>query len=423
MIHDVNRMYSKVVSYLPRWIAPQLVEAIRHHPVVILTGARQVGKSTLLRNEEPFRHWAFHTLDDLSVLRQAKEDPESLVTGTNPLVLDEVQRAPDLLLAVKKAVDEDPARRFLLSGSANLLLLKEVSENLAGRAVFFTLNPLTYGEMAGKPPPPLVLKLLSGEPANPEPAAPIPDLLPLLLRGWMPALLRMPNASACSQWWNGYVSTYLERDMRQFSQITQLVDFRRVMELTALRSGQILNQSEVSRDAGFSQPTIHRYLNLLESTYLFQRLPAYTISHTTGLLKTPKSFWVDSGLAIFLAGYYSVDQLAGSRELGGFLETMIYLHLRVLAGLLNPPAKLYYWRQRTGAEVDFVVEYGRRRLAIEVKQNARPRYQDTVGLRAFLAGDPQATGILLHGGEESLSFGERLLAVPWSAVTGDAAAS
>jgi predicted AAA+ superfamily ATPase len=101
---------------------------------------------------------------------------------------------------------------------------------------------------------------------------------------------------------------------------------------------------------------------------------------------------------------------------------MIYLHLRVLAGLLTPPAKLYYWRQRTGAEVDFVVEYGRRRLAIEVKQSARPRYQDTAGLRAFLAGDPQATGILLHGGEESLSIGERLLAVPWSAVTGFAAA-
>ena len=158
------------------------------------------------------------------------------------------------------------------------------------------------------------------------PEAP-PDPLPLMQRGFMPALLTLTTPADYLRWWEGYVATYLERDLRQMSQVESLVDFRRVMALLALRTGQLLNQSEVARDAGLSQPTIHRYLNLLEATHLFERVPPYLGSHTTRLLKSPRGFWSDVGLAVFLAGYFSADELAKAREMGAFFETLIYQHL------------------------------------------------------------------------------------------------
>ncbi len=308
--------------------------------MVVLTGARQVGKSTLLRRAEPFDGWRYHTMDDFDVLRQVRENPASLWAGVNEVVLDEVQKAPELLPAIKRAVDEHPDRyRFILSGSANLLLMGKVSESLAGRAVYLVLDPLTLGEVRGQPPPTLLAEALMGRwpQEGMMPEAPS-DPLPLLQRGLMPALMALKSPESHLRWWEGYVATYLERDLRQMSQVESLVDFRRVMALLGLRTGQLLNQSDVARDAGLSQPTIHRYLNLLEATHLFERVPAYLRSHTTRLLKSPPAFWSDVGLAVFLAGYYSVGELAGARELGAFFETLIYQHLRVSSSLLTPRA-------------------------------------------------------------------------------------
>lgn len=151
------------------------------------------------------------------------------------------------------------------------------------------------------------------------------------------------------------------------------------MELAGLRSAQLLNQSELARDARLSQPTAHRYLSLLETTHLFERLSAYTASRTTRLLKSPKAFWNDPGLAVFLSGYFTEDDLRQAREYGAYFETMIYHHLRVLCRLMTPAAKLYFWRKQSDAEVDFVVEHGRRLLAIEVRLTASPGYGDIQG--------------------------------------------
>ncbi len=299
------------------------------------------------------------------------------------MVLDEVQKAPELLPAIKRAVDEHPGRyRFLLSGSANLLLMGNVSESLAGRAVYLVLDPLTLGELHGQPPPTLLADVLAGRwPEEGMLPEALPDPLPLLQRGFMPALLALTDAGGViCRWWEGYVATYLERDLRQMSQVESLVDFRRVMALLALRTGQLLNQSEVARDAGLSQPTIHRYLNLLEATHLFERVPTYLGSHTTRLLKSPRVFWSDVGLAVFLAGYYSADELADARELGAFFETLIYQHLRVSCSLLTPRGRLHFWRTQTGDEVDFVIEHGRRVVGIEVKMTDAPGYRHAAGL-------------------------------------------
>lgn len=398
-------------------------DAITDHPVVVLTGARQVGKSTLLLNAEPFCNWRFHTMDDYDVLRQANQDPEALWAGGERIVLDEVQKAPDLLPAVKKAVDQNPGKyRFILSGSANLLLMKQVSESLAGRAVYFILDPMAIGEAEERPMPDILRWALSGE--FPEerklPDAP-PDPTRLILRGLMPAVLPLSSPQTWIRWWEGYVTTYLERDLRQVSQVDALLDFRRLMELAALRSGQLLNQSEIARDARMSQPTVHRYLNLLETTHLFERLPAFLSSHTTRLLKSPKVFWNDTGLAVFLSGYFDVESLRAAREYGAYFETLIYHHLRVLTRLMVPAGRLFFWRRRDGVEVDFVIEHGRKILGIEVKRASKIGYGDISGLQTFLDEHPEAAGgLMVYAGDEVRRMGKKILAVPWTFLTGQA---
>lgn len=415
----MNNYYSRPEIYYDRWLTPLLQQAIQGHPIVVLTGARQVGKSTLLLNAEPFKSWRFLSMDDFDTLRRASQAPATLWAGTEHIVLDEVQKAPDLLLAVKQTVDRHPGRyRFVLSGSANLLLMRQVSESLAGRAAYFILDPMSLGETRQSPQPDLIQRLLAEDwPAE----ATLPDesidIVPLMLRGLMPSLLIMSSPPAWVRWWDGYVATYLERDLRQVSQIDALLDFRRLMELAALRSGQLLNQSELARDARISQPTVHRYLNLFETTHMFERLPAYSTSHTTRLLKSPKAFWNDTGLAIYLSGYYEESDLRKARELGAYFETLIYHHLRILARLMTPAGRLYFWRTRSGPEVDFVLEHGRRVLAIEVKYAASPGYGDAAGLRAFLAECPQASGgLLLHTGREIRRLDENIIAIPWTMI-------
>lgn len=417
----MSTFYSPPEVYYPRWLTPALQQASQDHAIVVLTGARQVGKSTLLLNAEPFRDWRFHTLDNFDTLRQAREHPQDLWAGVDRVVLDEVQRAPGLLLAVKQAVDHSAGRlRFVLSGSANLLLMRDVSESLAGRAVYFALSPMALGEVNRVSSPDILTRSLAGD--WPEegtlPHYP-PDPVEWILRGLMPSLLTLDSSKAWTRWWDGYVTTYLERDLRQFSQIDRLLDFRRVMELLALRSGQILNQSELGRDAQISQPTVHRYLNLLETTHLFERLPTYKVNRTSRLIKSPKAFWSDPGLAAFLSGYFEADALRQARELGAYFETLIFHHLRVLIGLMTPSARLYFWRTRSGREVDFVVEHGRRLLAIEVKWATQVGYSDAASLRLFLDEYPDASGgLLLYRGRTTRRLGEKIVAIPWTMVTG-----
>jgi hypothetical protein len=418
----VNRFYSeRELEYYPRWLTPDLQAAVEQHPIVVLTGARQVGKSTLLRHAEPFASWQYYTLDDFDVLLQAERDPRALWAGASAIVLDEVQKVPTLLPAVKHAADQAKGNlRFVLSGSANLLLMQHVSESLAGRAIYFALHPMAWGETLRKPAPTLVHDLLAGQlPADKRINQVVPDLIPLLLRGWLPALLRFKTSQAVLQWWEGYLTTYLERDLRQLSQIDSLSDFRRMMQFLALRTGQLLNQSEVARDAGLSQPTTHRYINLLEATYLLQRLPAFTASRTTRLLKSPKVHWADSGLAIYLAGYFDVAALQHARELGSLFETFVVQQLRVLAELETPHAQLSFWRTVSGKEVDVVIEQGRRMIACEIKMSETVTFADAEGIRLFLAEHPKnAVGIVIYCGKQIKHLDEKIVAVPLNLILG-----
>jgi len=363
----------------------------------------------------------YFSLDDFDTLRQAEEDPSSLWIGCTDIVIDEVQKSPRILSAIKQAVDQAPGRyRFVLSGSANLLLMKQVSESLAGRAIYFELDPLTVGEILGVPAPTLITDLLASRwLENSLFQGSFVDLTTLLLRGLMPPLLKLESASSWSRWWEGYVVTYLERDLRQVSQVSSLLDFRRMMELLALRCGQVLNQSELGRDAGLTQPTTHRYLNLLETTCLFHRVPPFSGNPALSLIKSPKAFWSDTGLVSYLSGYYQKDDLLGSRQTGHIFENLIFHHLSVSAQMMVPRGRIYHLRTSTGKEVDFILEHGRKQLAIEVKLAAKPHYQDTVNLRAYLDQQPQAVGgILVHSGDEIRRISQNILAVPWRMICG-----
>ena len=400
--------------YRKRWITPQIKAAIKSFPVVVITGARQVGKSTLLQKE--FKDFKYVSLDDFSTLQQARTDPASLWIDSDRVIIDEAQKAPELFAAIKSTVDTKGRRkRFILSGSSNILLMKRISETLAGRAVYFEMYPMTYSEMGNKTESPQrFFDLWNPVSKIEESRLSILDPVPFMLKGFMPSLLTLPERRDVLLWWEGYVKTYLERDVRELTQIESLIDFKRVLDSIAVRTGNVLNQTEVSRDTGVSQPTVHRYLKLLEVSNIISRTPAYYPSRTKRITKSPKLFFIDPGLCIYLSGYYDEESLRNARELGSFFETMVHMHIKIASELLVPKAKVFYWRTTNGKEVDFVVEHGKKLLAIETKLTQNPSFNDAKNLLTFIEEYPQAIrGLLLHSGNSIKWLHSKVLALPW----------
>ncbi|HEX6900351.1 MAG TPA: ATP-binding protein [Thermoanaerobaculia bacterium] len=399
------------LQVLPRLVSQPLALALRSFPVVVITGSRQTGKSTLVRLSD---ERAYLTLDDLEILDRARREPEALVRSAGRMTLDEVQRSPDLLLAVKRAVDEHKVPgRFLLTGSANLLLMQRISESLAGRAAYLTLWPLTRREQLGAGTAGVWTRLfeaedeswpdlLAGEDGEPE------DWRDLARRGGYPIPaheLQEPEARAL--WFDGYTRTYLERDLQELSTVTSLVDFRRLMRAACLRLGNLVQQTELGRDVGLPQPTVHRHLALLETSYQLVRVPAYSVNRTKRLLKTPKLYWCDTGLALHLSGE--------TEPRGAHLENMILTDLLAWRDSLIPRPEILFWRTAAGEEVDFLIEWQGQLLPVEVKATAQPRLSDARGLLAFRAEYPDLTraGLLLHTGTEMGWIAQGVLAAPW----------
>ncbi|HEX5760480.1 MAG TPA: ATP-binding protein [Thermoanaerobaculia bacterium] len=398
---------------LPRAVGDALVERLRVMPAVVVTGARQTGKSTLAERLVPGER-RYLSLDELDVLDAARRDPEVLVGGTGPVTLDEVQREPGVLRAVKRAIDRDrKPGRFLLTGSANLLLMRQVSESLAGRASYLTLWPMTRREQRGLGRCGAWSELLAArdeewrELLAAEPDAP-DDWRALARRGGFPTpAVELKTPKERTIWFDGYVRTYLERDLQDLASISALPDFRRLMRAACLRLGQLVNQTELGRDVALPQPTVHRWLNLLETSYLLVRLPAYAVNRTKRLIKAPKIYWGDTGVALHLA---EQDEPGGAH-----LENLVLDDLLAWRDTLLERAEIGYWRTTIGEEVDFVIETGGRLLPIEIKASARPRLADATHLRAFRAeyGKKARAGLLLHSGSTLEWLAPDVLAAPW----------
>jgi predicted AAA+ superfamily ATPase len=407
---------SSRVEFLPRTAAAALQRACGVAPVVVLMGARQTGKTTLVRRVPFLAGIPYLTLDDFELRVHAEADPESFVARAPRLVLDEVQRARDLLIAVKRAVDEDPARvasRFVLTGSANLLMLEKISETLAGRAVYVTLWPLTRRERLGLGRAGLWSELLESPFQKWREVlvardSPREDWRKAARLGGMPVpATGLATGEQRDVWFSGYVQTYLERDLRALRAVDSLADFRRLMRAAALRIGGLLNQTEVGRDVGIVQPQVHRFFNLLEASYQAIRVPAFAVNRTRRLIKAPKLYWSDTALALHLAGE-TVPR-------GAHLENLVLMDLLVWRDGLLPCPEVLYWRTATGLDVDLVVETPSRVLPIEVKASARVRPADAKGLEAFLDDYPDLTdgALLLHVGSDIFPLTRRVLAAPW----------
>ena len=402
----------------PRSIRRMLKLALTDTPVVALLGSRQSGKSTLVRALTPDR--AYVTLDEEPMLRTAREDPLGFIAALPACVtLDEVQRAPGLLLAIKASVDSDRRPgRFLLTGSANLLLLPKVGDSLAGRIEFVQLHPLTESEKERRPGA-LLREFLAGDLAPRiagNKAARSGDLLERLLRGGYPeAIARSPGRAR--QWHRQYLRTVLERDVADVARVRDAAELGRLLEIIALRGAGLLNLSALGGDLGMRRETIDQYLSVLERLFLLRRLPAWHRNEAKRLIKMPKIHLADSGLAATLAGLEAEDWTAQRQRFGHLLESFVVQQLAAQAGWTDPDLRFWHYRDKDQVEVDLVITRGRKTWGVEVKSAATVTPADGNGLRrlAEQCGDDFQAGMIMYAGSSTLpTADQRILAVPLS---------
>jgi len=396
-------------SYIPRILGEHIREGLNFTKVVIITGARQVGKTTLVKNESPMRSWTFISFDDLEALELAKKSPQELLSLSDHLVIDEVQKAPEFLSWVKKSVDENPSRRFVLTGSSHLLLMKKVSETLAGRAVYYELLPFIMSEINFKKLP---FWLLQPEFLEKRRDKTI-DLEFALFRGFLPPVYFLKEKRHIFKWWEGYVRTYLERDLRDLSRIDYLPDFRKLMSLCALRSANIFKQTELARDIGLPQTTVNRYLNLLEVSCLLVRVPSFTRNLAKRIIKSPKIFFIDPGLTCHLMGKAD-PKVIDEKSRSILFENFVFLNLYVFVTLHL--GHIYYFRTYGGREkeVDFVLEIEGKIIGVEVKYSKNIGFSDAEGLRYLKEVCPDFKwGFIIYLDKEIKKLSANIYAVPW----------
>ena len=402
--------------YKQRWIAEKMRDAVEFSPAIVLSGARQTGKSTLLKNEDPFRDWHYITFDDLDILSIAEKRPNDILNISKNIIIDEAQRSPAFMHAVKSAVDKDKSRRIVLSGSANMLLMKRVSESLAGRAIYFNLLPFSFGECMERVPNRWLEKLLTKGKASETQDSYTPsdiDLKFTLFRGFLPPVVSLKKEAHIAMWLKAYEKTYLERDLREISEVSYLSDFKKVMELLAIRNASILKQSEVARDAGLSQATLGRYINILETTNLFMKLKPYSKNMSVRLIKSPKIFCIDTGLTVSLAGYLSSSAIPIT-FMGALLESYVLLTFIVMTSILG--GEVFYFRTQGGKEkeVDLVIEKGNGVVAVEIKLSETVSAGDIKNLLFFKGVNNKFTaGLLIYTGREVKQLAHNIFAIPW----------
>lgn len=388
--------------------------------MVLLHGARQVGKTTLVRAvAESAGSARYITFDTLTALAAARADPDGFLAGLDgPVVLDEVQRVPDLLLAIKAAVDRRRAPgRFLVTGSANILFLPRLSEALTGRMEIVTLWPFSQGELEGVVEGFVDAAFGEGPPrVN---AGRTSDLIERFLRGGYPEVVAIEAAERRGAWFEAYLTAILSRDVRELANIEGLPELPRLLALLAARPMALLNYAELTRSAGLPASTLKRYFALLEGVFLVRTLRPWHANIGKRLVKTPKVLLADSGLAAHLAGLDAARLAADRMLLGGLLESFVVMEVTKQLGWSETAPGLHHFRTHEGDEVDLVLERRSGALVgIEVKSAATVTKADFKGLRALeqAAGRRFHRGLVLYTGSEVIPFGQRLHAAPIEAL-------
>ncbi len=401
-----------------RNIGPSLLEALADTPVVLLNGARQTGKSTLAQQVTMREHPApYLSLDDAATLSAARADPPGFLAGIDgSAVIDEIQRAPELFPAIKVVVDRDrQPGTFLLTGSADVLLLPRLSESLAGS----TLWPLSQGEIRGVIEGCVDALFAENLPRMPASSESRPTLVRQALIGGYPEAVRRTSEARRRAWFGSYVTTILERDVRDLANIEGLTELPRLLSLLAARAPSLLNFAELSRSSALPQSTLKRYMTLLEATFLLQSLPAWSGNLSRRLVRSPKVLLNDTGLAAYLLGLSEQRLNTDPRLAGPLLENFVVMELRKQASWSHTQPNFFHMRTHTGQEVDIVLEATDGRVVgIEVKASATVGPGDFKALRALAAdiGSRFQRGVVMYTGRESLPFGPRLQALPVDAL-------
>jgi len=406
----------------PRNLLSCVREAVADTPVVLVNGARQTGKSTLVQSlaDNGF-DGRYLTLDDATALAAARSAPEEFIAGLDgPVILDEVQRAPELFIALKAAIDR--ARRpgrFLLTGSADVLMLPAVSESLAGRMEVLTLWPLSQGEIESVREG-FVDALFAGSlPPYGGTGIDRAGLAGRVLAGGFPEAVARSSPRRRRAWFGSYVTTILQRDIRDIANIEGLSDLPRLLALLAARVGSLLNFAELSRSSGIAQSTLKRYMTLLEMTFLVQTIPAWSGNLGKRLTKSPKLMLTDTGLATYLLGLDDAAEGDMGTVFGALLENFVAMEIRKQCAWSNVQPRLYHFRTQADQEVDLVLEDARGRVAaVEIKASGSVSERDFRHILTLsqLLGKRFMHGVVLYTGSEAVSFGAHLTALPVSAL-------
>ncbi len=408
--------YSPPMAYLPRHLVQAVHRAAATFPAILVTGARQAGKTTLLRNEFGGSH-RYVSLEPPDVRLRAAEDPVGFLReNPPPVILDEIQYVPDLLHYVKDEIDRDRAPgRWLLTGSQTFGLMKGVSQTLAGRVAVLELLPLSVGEAVGASAPDTVDTLLGRVFGDPSPAGPGAkvDLGDWLLRGGYPEPRLNPDVDR-ALWFGSYVQTYLERDVRDLAHVGDLGAFTRFLTLVAARTGTLVNLAELGTEAGVTGPTARRWLSVLEASGIVCLLQPFHRSFGKRIRKSPKLYMLDPGLATYLMGVHTPEAALQSAFAGPLMETAAVSEwIKAFRHSGERPA-LYYWRSGNGLEVDLIIERGGRLYAVEVKATATPvpRHAEALSRWLRLAGG-SARGVVACNVERPSTLRPGIRAVPW----------
>ena len=399
-----------------RPLAASLKAALRDTPVVCLLGPRQSGKTTLARTLEP--RYTYVTFDDEATLAFARSDPTGFVAALPPrVILDEIQRVPTLLRAIKLAVDRDRRPgRFVLTGSANLLLLPGLGDSLAGRMEVVQLHPLTAAELARTPGRFLTLLLagrLKPAIAASAPRSPLALAERIVAGGFPEAVAR--SATRARSWHREYLSALLERDVQDVARVRDVGAVGRLLEMLALRTGELLNVSGLGNDLDLRRETVEHYLAVCERLYLVRRLPPWHRNQASRLIKSPKVHLLDSGLAATLTGLTAADWNTQRNRFGHLLETFVVQQCVAQGGWTDPDLRFWHYRDKDQVEVDLVITRGRQVWGVVVKAAVTATPADGQGLRrlAEKSGADYQGGVLLYAGDSAFALpGERTLALP-----------
>lgn len=403
-----------------RFVAHRVAEALSDTPVILIVGPRRAGKTTLVRTlGEPDRTYV--TLDDRTALDAARSDPTGFIRSLDRVTIDEIQRVPELLLAIKKTVDDDyRPGRFLLTGSANVLTLPRVADSLAGRMETIRMLPLARAEITGHRPT-FLERLFAGTVQGDRQAIVGDDLLQLVLRGGFPEAISRDSERRRQDWARSYLTSILTRDLRDIAEIEKLTELPKFVRLLAEHSGQLVNYSRLGAGIDVSHKTGQRYVALLEQVFLVSTLQPWYTNALKRVTRTPKLHFLDSGLLASATGL-SFDRVKANRErFGALLESFVFAEVLKLMSASDLRLTPYHFRDQQMHEVDIVLERDDGMVVgIEVKSSATVKSSDFAGLRTLAAacGDRFAYGVVLYDSADLVPFGDRLAAVPLSALWG-----